>query len=198
MRRRKGRFRRASDLLKSSWKENNNAERIFNLLPEKDTRCYSALIRGMVMVCSHSSLCAALLWLWIRCSWTTMGLLDKMVTMVHLKPCVCLSLFSMELLQRHSACTQTYSTTEWLVRLISCQIQTQLDGAKELIFTSYSQRPVLTKLVRALIQSQCLFWMWGSRSGMFMLFSDKTLMTAPFCTLALVLEESKLILGSFP
>ncbi|KAK1887482.1 Pentatricopeptide repeat domain containing protein 3 mitochondrial [Dissostichus eleginoides] len=32
-----------------SWKENNNAERIFNLLPERDTRCYSAL-RGMVKV----------------------------------------------------------------------------------------------------------------------------------------------------
>uniref|UniRef100_A0A3Q0SYC6 Small ribosomal subunit protein mS39 n=1 Tax=Amphilophus citrinellus TaxID=61819 RepID=A0A3Q0SYC6_AMPCI len=28
--------------------ENNNAERILNLLPERDTRCYSALIRGMV------------------------------------------------------------------------------------------------------------------------------------------------------
>ncbi|TNN66014.1 Pentatricopeptide repeat domain-containing protein 3, mitochondrial [Liparis tanakae] len=28
--------------------ENSNAERIFNLLPERDTRCYSALIRGMV------------------------------------------------------------------------------------------------------------------------------------------------------
>uniref|UniRef100_M3ZP93 Small ribosomal subunit protein mS39 n=1 Tax=Xiphophorus maculatus TaxID=8083 RepID=M3ZP93_XIPMA len=28
--------------------ENNNAERIFNLLPERDARCYSALIRGMV------------------------------------------------------------------------------------------------------------------------------------------------------
>ncbi|KAJ0050143.1 hypothetical protein NL108_013156, partial [Boleophthalmus pectinirostris] len=47
-RRRKGRFRKASELLKSTWKENNNAERIFNLLPERDTRCYSALIRGMV------------------------------------------------------------------------------------------------------------------------------------------------------
>uniref|UniRef100_A0AAQ5YD77 Small ribosomal subunit protein mS39 n=2 Tax=Amphiprion ocellaris TaxID=80972 RepID=A0AAQ5YD77_AMPOC len=45
---RKGNFRRASDFLKFSWKENNNAERIFNLLPERDTRCYSALIRGMV------------------------------------------------------------------------------------------------------------------------------------------------------
>uniref|UniRef100_A0A3B3WQV9 Small ribosomal subunit protein mS39 n=1 Tax=Poecilia mexicana TaxID=48701 RepID=A0A3B3WQV9_9TELE len=29
-------------------RENNNAERIFNLLPERDARCYSALIRGMV------------------------------------------------------------------------------------------------------------------------------------------------------
>lgn len=44
----KSHFRRASDFLKFSWKENNNAERIFNLLPERDTRCYSALIRGMV------------------------------------------------------------------------------------------------------------------------------------------------------
>ncbi|XP_068596628.1 small ribosomal subunit protein mS39 [Brachionichthys hirsutus] len=33
----------------STWKENNNAERIFHLLPERDARCYSALIRGMVM-----------------------------------------------------------------------------------------------------------------------------------------------------
>lgn len=36
--------------LKLSWKENSNAERIFNLLPEKDTWSYSALIRGMVKV----------------------------------------------------------------------------------------------------------------------------------------------------
>ncbi|CAG5993010.1 small ribosomal subunit protein mS39 [Menidia menidia] len=46
--RRKGRVRRASDFVKFSWKENNNAERIFNLLPERDAQCYSALIRGMV------------------------------------------------------------------------------------------------------------------------------------------------------
>ncbi|KAM4621416.1 small ribosomal subunit protein mS39 isoform 1-T2 [Polymixia lowei] len=46
--RRRGRVRRASDLLKSVWRENNNAERIFNLLPERDAQCYSALIRGMV------------------------------------------------------------------------------------------------------------------------------------------------------
>ncbi|KAM3613089.1 uncharacterized protein V6R79_019990 [Siganus canaliculatus] len=49
LRKRKGRFRRASDFIKTTWKENNNAERIFNLLPERDTRSYSALIRGMVM-----------------------------------------------------------------------------------------------------------------------------------------------------
>ncbi|XP_039975897.1 pentatricopeptide repeat domain-containing protein 3, mitochondrial [Xiphias gladius] len=48
VRRRKIRFRQALDFLKSTWKENNNAERIFNLLPERDTQCYSALIRGMV------------------------------------------------------------------------------------------------------------------------------------------------------
>ncbi|KAM9376195.1 small ribosomal subunit protein mS39 [Pholidichthys leucotaenia] len=48
LKRRKGRFRRASELLKLTWKENNSAERIFNLLPERDARCYSALIRGMV------------------------------------------------------------------------------------------------------------------------------------------------------
>ncbi|KAM8732557.1 small ribosomal subunit protein mS39 [Acanthopagrus schlegelii] len=46
---RKGRVRRASDIIKSTWKENNNAERIFNLLPERDAHCYSALIRGMVL-----------------------------------------------------------------------------------------------------------------------------------------------------
>ncbi|XP_014822466.1 PREDICTED: pentatricopeptide repeat domain-containing protein 3, mitochondrial isoform X2 [Poecilia mexicana] len=47
-RRRKPMGRRAMDFLKCTWKENNNAERIFNLLPERDARCYSALIRGMV------------------------------------------------------------------------------------------------------------------------------------------------------
>ncbi|XP_074529782.1 small ribosomal subunit protein mS39 [Halichoeres trimaculatus] len=49
----KGRVRRATDLLKTPWGENNNAERIFNLLPERDTRCYSALIRGMVKHGAH-------------------------------------------------------------------------------------------------------------------------------------------------
>nr|XP_057919816.1 small ribosomal subunit protein mS39 isoform X3 [Doryrhamphus excisus] len=48
VRKRKGRFRRSSDFLRLTWKDHNNAERIFNLLPEKDARCYSALIRGMV------------------------------------------------------------------------------------------------------------------------------------------------------
>ncbi|XP_060904774.1 small ribosomal subunit protein mS39 [Labrus mixtus] len=46
--RKKGVARRASNILKSIWRENNNAERLFNLLPERDTQCYSALIRGMV------------------------------------------------------------------------------------------------------------------------------------------------------
>ncbi|MEQ2225447.1 hypothetical protein ILYODFUR_017515 [Ilyodon furcidens] len=46
--RRKPKGRRAADHLRTIWKENNNAERIFNVLPEKDSRCYSALIRGMV------------------------------------------------------------------------------------------------------------------------------------------------------
>ncbi|XP_018525818.1 pentatricopeptide repeat domain-containing protein 3, mitochondrial [Lates calcarifer] len=44
---RKIRYPQASEL-KSNWKEDNNAERIFKLLPERDTKCYSALIRGMV------------------------------------------------------------------------------------------------------------------------------------------------------
>uniref|UniRef100_A0A3Q3F8K6 Small ribosomal subunit protein mS39 n=2 Tax=Kryptolebias marmoratus TaxID=37003 RepID=A0A3Q3F8K6_KRYMA len=42
------RKRRATRSKATSWKPNSNAERIFNLLPERDTRCYSALIRGMV------------------------------------------------------------------------------------------------------------------------------------------------------
>ncbi|CAM4610768.1 unnamed protein product [Leuciscus chuanchicus] len=45
---RKGRGPRASDSLKTPWKENNNAERIFAHLSEPNTRSYSALIRGMV------------------------------------------------------------------------------------------------------------------------------------------------------
>ncbi|KAG7223617.1 hypothetical protein INR49_028511, partial [Caranx melampygus] len=48
------RIRRVGDFMKPTWKENNNAERIFNLLPEKDTRCYSALIRGMVKHEAHA------------------------------------------------------------------------------------------------------------------------------------------------
>ncbi|XP_030621674.1 small ribosomal subunit protein mS39 [Chanos chanos] len=47
-RRKKGRPHRASDVLKVVWRENNNAERIFSLMPEPNTRAYSALIRGMV------------------------------------------------------------------------------------------------------------------------------------------------------
>ncbi|KAJ8015167.1 hypothetical protein DPEC_G00023330 [Dallia pectoralis] len=52
-RRRKGRPRRAADLVKVVWRENNNAERIFNLLPERNSRAFSALIRGMVKYGAH-------------------------------------------------------------------------------------------------------------------------------------------------
>uniref|UniRef100_A0A4W4F663 Small ribosomal subunit protein mS39 n=1 Tax=Electrophorus electricus TaxID=8005 RepID=A0A4W4F663_ELEEL len=44
----KGRPRRASDFLKIVWGENNNAERIFNMMPEPNSCSYGALIRGMV------------------------------------------------------------------------------------------------------------------------------------------------------
>ncbi|KAM6953304.1 small ribosomal subunit protein mS39 [Aplochiton taeniatus] len=47
-RRKKGRQRKAFDLLRVIWRENNNAERIFNLMPMRDEHSYSALIRGMV------------------------------------------------------------------------------------------------------------------------------------------------------
>uniref|UniRef100_A0A1A7YYH4 Small ribosomal subunit protein mS39 n=1 Tax=Iconisemion striatum TaxID=60296 RepID=A0A1A7YYH4_9TELE len=46
--RRRMKGRPGADSLRLSWTENNNAERIFYLLPERDTRCYSAVIQGMV------------------------------------------------------------------------------------------------------------------------------------------------------
>ncbi|XP_062250359.1 small ribosomal subunit protein mS39 isoform X2 [Platichthys flesus] len=48
LKRRRFKIRQTLDSLQWTWKENNNAERIFSVLPERDTRCYSALIRGMV------------------------------------------------------------------------------------------------------------------------------------------------------
>ncbi|XP_061901290.1 small ribosomal subunit protein mS39 [Entelurus aequoreus] len=48
VRKKRGRFHQSSEFPKLIWRDQNNAERIFNMLPEKDTRCYSALIRGMV------------------------------------------------------------------------------------------------------------------------------------------------------
>ncbi|XP_061835548.1 small ribosomal subunit protein mS39 [Nerophis lumbriciformis] len=48
VRKKRGSFHQSSEFLKLIWRDQNNAERIFNMLPEKDTRCYSALIRGMV------------------------------------------------------------------------------------------------------------------------------------------------------
>uniref|UniRef100_A0A8C1MUU3 Small ribosomal subunit protein mS39 n=1 Tax=Cyprinus carpio TaxID=7962 RepID=A0A8C1MUU3_CYPCA len=50
----KGRAAKASDLLKATWKEKNNAERIFALLSEPNTHSYSALIRGMVKYGAYS------------------------------------------------------------------------------------------------------------------------------------------------
>ncbi|MCI4379742.1 hypothetical protein PGIGA_G00231890 [Pangasianodon gigas] len=52
--RRKGRLRRASELLTIVWRENNNAQRIFNTMPERNSRSYSALIRGMVKYGAYS------------------------------------------------------------------------------------------------------------------------------------------------
>ncbi|XP_035525803.1 pentatricopeptide repeat domain-containing protein 3, mitochondrial [Morone saxatilis] len=51
---RKGRFPQWSNR-SNNWSKDNNAHRIFNLLPERDTRCYSALIRGMVMHGAHET-----------------------------------------------------------------------------------------------------------------------------------------------
>uniref|UniRef100_A0A665T832 Small ribosomal subunit protein mS39 n=1 Tax=Echeneis naucrates TaxID=173247 RepID=A0A665T832_ECHNA len=47
---RRTKLRRDLEIQKTPWRENNNAERIFNLLPERDTRCYSALIRADVHI----------------------------------------------------------------------------------------------------------------------------------------------------
>ncbi|XP_067838448.1 small ribosomal subunit protein mS39 [Heptranchias perlo] len=46
--RRTGRPRKASDLLSVTWRENNNAERIFNLMPERNERSLCTMIRGMI------------------------------------------------------------------------------------------------------------------------------------------------------
>ncbi|KAG7329005.1 hypothetical protein KOW79_007179 [Hemibagrus wyckioides] len=52
--RRKGRPRKASELLTIVWRENNNAQRIFNTMPERNSRSYRALIRGMVKYGAYS------------------------------------------------------------------------------------------------------------------------------------------------
>ncbi|XP_035280360.1 pentatricopeptide repeat domain-containing protein 3, mitochondrial isoform X1 [Anguilla anguilla] len=46
--RRRGADHRVGNLLGRVWRENNNAERIYNLMPERNERAYCALIRGMV------------------------------------------------------------------------------------------------------------------------------------------------------
>ncbi|XP_067103713.1 small ribosomal subunit protein mS39 [Osmerus mordax] len=50
----RGKMRKPSDPVQLVWRENNNAERIFSLLPEKDSRSYCALIKGMVKHGAHS------------------------------------------------------------------------------------------------------------------------------------------------
>uniref|UniRef100_A0A8C9VXI5 Small ribosomal subunit protein mS39 n=1 Tax=Scleropages formosus TaxID=113540 RepID=A0A8C9VXI5_SCLFO len=52
-RRKEGRFRK-SDSLHRTWRKDNNAERIFHLMPERNERSYGALIRGMVKYGAHS------------------------------------------------------------------------------------------------------------------------------------------------
>ncbi|XP_072898319.1 small ribosomal subunit protein mS39 [Hemitrygon akajei] len=44
----RGRPRKASDLLAVTWRANNNAERIFNLMPERNEHSFYTIIRGMV------------------------------------------------------------------------------------------------------------------------------------------------------
>ncbi|XP_078079691.1 small ribosomal subunit protein mS39 [Mustelus asterias] len=46
--RQRGRPRKASDLLSVTWRENNNAERIFNLMPERNEHSFCTMIRGMI------------------------------------------------------------------------------------------------------------------------------------------------------
>ncbi|XP_067885406.1 small ribosomal subunit protein mS39 isoform X2 [Heterodontus francisci] len=46
--RRRGRPRKASDLLSITWREGNNAERIFNLMPERNEHSVCTMIRGMI------------------------------------------------------------------------------------------------------------------------------------------------------
>ncbi|KAG8453357.1 hypothetical protein GDO86_000116 [Hymenochirus boettgeri] len=46
-RRRPGQYRKSFENI-GSWRENNNAERIFNLMPERNSRSFCTMIRGMV------------------------------------------------------------------------------------------------------------------------------------------------------
>ncbi|XP_051894966.1 pentatricopeptide repeat domain-containing protein 3, mitochondrial [Pristis pectinata] len=46
--RQRGRLRKAADLLTVTWRVNNNAERIFNLMPERSEHSFCTMIRGMV------------------------------------------------------------------------------------------------------------------------------------------------------
>ncbi|XP_019408204.1 PREDICTED: pentatricopeptide repeat domain-containing protein 3, mitochondrial [Crocodylus porosus] len=43
-----GSFKNTKDAMVCTWRENNNAERIFNLMPERNAHSYCTMIRGMV------------------------------------------------------------------------------------------------------------------------------------------------------
>uniref|UniRef100_A0A8C0IVT1 Small ribosomal subunit protein mS39 n=1 Tax=Chelonoidis abingdonii TaxID=106734 RepID=A0A8C0IVT1_CHEAB len=47
-RKRRGHSWKTSDFIRPKWRENNNAERIFNLMPERNAHSYCTMIRGMV------------------------------------------------------------------------------------------------------------------------------------------------------
>ncbi|XP_062903125.1 small ribosomal subunit protein mS39 [Mobula hypostoma] len=50
----RGRPRKASDLLTVTWRANNNAERIFNLMPERNEHSFCTMIRGMVKYSAYA------------------------------------------------------------------------------------------------------------------------------------------------
>ncbi|XP_053314121.1 pentatricopeptide repeat domain-containing protein 3, mitochondrial [Spea bombifrons] len=53
VRKRPGPFRRTSEVV-GSWRQNNNAERIFNLMPERNAHSFCTMIKGMVKYGSPS------------------------------------------------------------------------------------------------------------------------------------------------
>ncbi|XP_042332163.1 pentatricopeptide repeat domain-containing protein 3, mitochondrial [Sceloporus undulatus] len=52
--RQRGNFQNTTNNLGIKWRENNNAERVFNLMPEKNAHSYCTMIRGMVKHSAYS------------------------------------------------------------------------------------------------------------------------------------------------